>query len=113
MDPQELGAKVLPVRVGHVQRLDVKKRVEYRMAQFEVLDVRTRQHTQDLLLEVVPLVQHEVVDDQEPALLQVRSEAEHLTLAWNPEARLEEIGEWVHPQLRVSHCEVDTTGSSR
>ena len=71
------------------------------MAAVELHQALRRQHAPHLLLEVVPVLLAEVVEDEESALGQVGAQALGFGVGQRPEARLRHVGDRVAVQLGV------------
>ena len=90
----------------HVDLVNAKERIEDGVRFVQRDQLRPGYHAADLSLEVVPLAQLEVVEDDEPALLQVRAQALGLLIGHHPEAGLPHHGDRIVEEAGIVQREV-------
>src|SRR5687768_2754649 len=101
VDAKKLGGEIRVVRVLHVERRNPEEDVEDGMRDGETVDARLRKHATNLRLEVRPLAAHEVVDDEEPAFLQILSQSFDFRVRRVPVPRLRQVRDRVAEQRRI------------
>src|SRR5688500_17451299 len=101
VDAKKLGSEIRVVRILHVERRNPEEDVEHGMRDRETVDAGLGKHATDLRLEVRPLAAHEVVDDEEPAFLQILPQSFDLGVRRVPVPRFRQIRDRVAEERRI------------